>query len=193
MKLGPVRRALAAACVLPLLLAGCSEAQPTPEMPDPTTSSPTATETESGPIEPTLPPEAQGDGVEAAEAFVPFYLAIVDYSRQTMDVTHIRELSTPTCQGCIGLIDLIQKIKNNGGSVVGGDQTVRSVQAEERGVPGATGKAFRAVATVRTTDQEIAGSGVEGLDGNRPAETLKFGFVMLKNGKDWSVSEWDVL
>ena len=38
MKLGPVRRALAAACLLPLLLAGCSDAAPTPEIPDPTTS-----------------------------------------------------------------------------------------------------------------------------------------------------------
>lgn len=193
MKLGPVRRALAAVCVLPLLLAGCSDAAPTPEIPDPTTSSPSAGATETGPVEPTLPPEAEGDGVEAAEAFIPFYLATVDYSRQTMDADYIRELSAPTCRGCTGLADLIQKMRRNGGTVVGGDQTVRSVQAEQLGVPGSTGKLFRAVASVRTTDQEIKNSGVDGLDGLRPAETLKFGFVVLKNGQDWTVSEWDVL
>ena len=75
MNLGRVRRSLAAACVLPLLLAGCSEAEPTPQIPDPTaSSSPSAEETETGPVEPTLPPEAEGDGVEAAEAFVTLLL-----------------------------------------------------------------------------------------------------------------------
>lgn len=194
MKLGSVRRALAVACVLPLLLAGCSEAEPTPQVPDPAPSEPSsASATETGPVEPTLPPEAEGDGVEAAEAFVPYYLASVDHSRQTMDVSHIRRLSAPTCKGCSGLIDLLREIKGNGGRVVGGDQTVKSVEAEELGVPGASGKAFRAVASVRTTDQQIMGSGVDGLDGDRPAETLKFGFVIVKNGPDWRVTEWDVL
>ena len=78
-------------------------------------------------------------------------------------------------------------------AVVGGDQTVKTVDAEELRVPGASGKAFRAVASVRTTDQRIKNSGVDGLDGVRPAETLKFGLVVLKNGRDWTVSEWDVL
>lgn len=193
MNLGPVRRSLVAACALPLLLSACSEAEPTPQMPDPTPtkSSPSASET--GPVEPTLPPEAEGDSIEAVEAFVPFYLATVDYSRQTMNVSHIRDLSAPTCAGCSGLAELIQKVKDNGGTVVGGDQTVGAVQAEELRIPGATGKAFRAVARVRTTDQEITNSGVKGLDGVRPAETLKFGFVILKNGRAWTVSEWDVL
>lgn len=193
MNLGPVRRSLVVGCVLPLLLAACSDAEPTPQMlePTPTESSPSASAT--GPVEPTLPPEAEGDGVAAAKAFVPFYLATVDYSRQTMDVSHIRDLSAPTCGGCSGLADLIRKVKDNGGTVVGGDQTVEAVQAEELRIPGATGKAFRAVARVRTTDQEISDSGVKGLDGVRPAETLKFGFVILKNDRAWTVSEWEVL
>ncbi len=84
MNSGRVRRSLAVACVLPLLLAGCSDAEPTPQMPDPTaSSSPPAVETDTGPVEPTLPPEAEGDGNEAAEAFVAHYFAAIDYAQAT--------------------------------------------------------------------------------------------------------------
>lgn len=192
MKLGPVRRALAAACVLPLLLAGCSEAQPTPEMPDPTTSSPTATETESGPIEPTLPPEAQGDGVEAAEAFVTYYISVIDYAQESLRPAMMRQFSAQTCSACFGVIDLITKVERNGGGVDGGTHTIRSLEAEELGVPG-DNAAFRAVAAVRTTRQDITKSGVKGLDGTLPPQRLKYGFVLLRDQDGWRVSEWEVL
>ena len=112
MKLGPVRRALAAACVLPLLLAGCTEAEPTPEMPDPTTSSPTATETETGPVEPTLPPEAEGDGVEAAEAFVAHYFATsTTHRRQAIQIRFAswRSRRATHATGVSSIIDRIYK------------------------------------------------------------------------------------
>ena len=93
MNLGRVRRYLAVACMLPLLVAGCSEDEPVPRVPAPTAStSPAAEETPPGPVEPTLPPEAEGDGVEAAEAFIAHYFAVVDYSRATMNPTYIRDL-----------------------------------------------------------------------------------------------------
>ena len=194
MKLGPVRRTLAAACLLPLLLAGCSDASPTPDIPDPTTSSPSpsADVAEAGPVEPTLPPEAEGDGVEAAEAFVTFYISTIDYAQETMEPSLMRKFSAQTCSACFGVIDLITRVEGNGGRVKGGTHTVRSLQAEELGLPGKD-KAFRAVAAVRTTRQDITKSGVKDLDGTLPPQRLRYGFVLLQDQNGWRVSEWEIL
>ena len=192
-----VRRIALAALALPLLLAGCADDDPVPKIPD--ASTPTASVAETAdpgdpddPVEPTLPPEAEGKGNEAAEAFVRYYVAVVDFSRQTMEPERIRALSTAGCTGCEGLSQLIQKVNANGGRIAGGDQQIKEVRAEELGVPG-DDEAFRATATVRTTEQTIAGSGVEGLDGVRAPESLRYEFVVLRSGSQWRVSEWDVL
>lgn len=193
MSLSFVRRITIATLALPLLLGGCTDDDPAPKMPE--TSSPTSPTTETStaaPVEPTLPPEAEGKGPKAAEAFVRHYLAVVDYSRLMLDPSYLRKVSSPTCAGCNGLGDLLAKVAKNGGEITGGDQSLDDVQAEKLGLPG-DDEAYRATATVQTTEQTINGSGVDGLDGVRQPETLRYGFVLLRSGATWRVSEWDVL
>lgn len=187
-----VRRIAITALALALLLGGCADDEPTPQLPD--TSSPTspATATASEPVEPTLPPEAEGKGIKAAEAFVRHYISMVDFSRHTLNPRYMRSLSAPTCTGCNGLGDLLAEVARNEGKIAGGDQTIELVRAEALGLPG-DGEAYRATATVQTTEQKISGSGVDGLDGVRNPEKLRYGFVLLRNGVKWQVSEWDIL
>jgi hypothetical protein len=187
-----VRRVAVAALALPLLLGGCADDEPVPKLPDTNSPASPVTETSTAPVEPTLPPEAEGKGPKAAEAFVRHYLAVVDYSRLMLDPSYLREVSAPTCAGCNGLGDLLAEVAQNGGEISGGDQLLKEVRAEELGLPG-DDEAFRATATVQTTEQTINGSGVDGLDGVRKPETLQYGFVLLRSGSRWRVSEWDVL
>lgn len=192
MKLGPVRRALAVACLLPLLLAGCSDAEPTPQIPDPTTSSPSADETETGPVEPTLPPEAEGDGAEAAEAFVSYYFAMVDHARATGMTAPLREIALDSCGTCEGVIDVINQVSENKGTIAGGDQTVREMQLRQLGgVEGVS--TFRGTAQVDSTEQTIQGSGDSELDGIYPPGTLKVSVLVVKGKQGWRFAEWSVI
>ena len=177
MKLGPVRRALAAACVLPLLLAGCTEAEPTPEMPDPTTSSPTATETESGPVEPTLPPEAEGDDKEAAAAFVEHYYAYINYAQETGDVTGLRDLGLSSCKACTGVVQTLREIANAGGRITGGEN---SVDAHEAVPINQVGKVsyFGVTASISRTAQTVSGAGK--LDGDYAAGSSESRYVVVR-------------
>ncbi|WP_159083523.1 DUF6318 family protein [Nocardioides terrigena] len=190
MKLGPVRRALAAACVLPLVLAGCSDAAPTPEIPDPTTSSPSpsADETETGPVEPTLPPEAEGDGVEAAEAFVSHFYASVDYAQATGETEQLRSLSSKSCAACEGGAEIIERVYKQGGAITGGDHEVEAAQVTGTRRVGDAGSLYYLSVRVSRTDQTVTGS--KDLDGEYPAATQALRYELFSSKVGWQVSKW---
>lgn len=192
MKFGPVRRALAAACVLPLLLAGCSDAEPTPEIPDPTTPSPSAEETDTGPVEPTLPPEAEGDGVEAAEAFISYYFALVDHARATGQTAPLSKIALKSCSTCGGVVDVINQVSENQGNIQGGDQAVRDIQLRQLGGIKDV-RTFQGTAKVDSTEQAIEGSGDTDLDGIYPAGTLNVSVLVVKGKQGWRFAEWSVI
>lgn len=188
MKLGPVRRALAAACVLPLLLAGCSDAEPTPEIPDPTTSSPSAEETDTGPVEPTLPPEAEGDGRAAAAAFVEHYFEFINYAQSTGDTSGLRRLSLPSCEACNGGLDFIESIYERGGSNTGGEYTV--VSSEVTGRRQVTDKVSYYFLDVMAehTKQIVEGAG--DLDRTYEASTATWRYEVVTGPRGLRISQW---
>ena len=101
-----VRRALALALVVPLLLAGCSQDEPEPKMPDPPTSaepSPSPSESET--------PEA-----ESAEEFIRRWAAIEAEMENTGDTAAYRELSAD-CTACTDLAEIIEGWYEAGGFV----------------------------------------------------------------------------
>ena len=102
-----VRRALALALVVPLLLAGCSEDEPEPKMPDPPTTSsepaPSPTDTET--------PE-----VESAEDFIRRWAAIEAEMENTGDTAEYRKLSSE-CKACTDLAEIIEGWYEAGGYV----------------------------------------------------------------------------
>ena len=101
-----VRRALALALTVPLLFAGCSDdPEPTPDIPDPTTSSPTEEPTE------TETPE-----VESPEDFVRRWVKVGDKMQQTGEVRAFRRISR-NCQACAQVADQVESIYSAGGSI----------------------------------------------------------------------------
>lgn len=102
-----VRRAVALAAVVPLLLAGCSdEAEPTPKIPELTSSSPspTATATESE------TPEA-----ETAEDFIRRWVEAGDEMQVTGETAEYDAMS-PKCTPCQAFIANVEDVYGNGGS-----------------------------------------------------------------------------
>ena len=100
-----VRRALALAAVVPLLLAGCSDdPEPTPRMPDPTSSSPTPTPTESE------APEA-----ESAEDFIRRWVEAGDEMQVTGETADYASM-TPDCRPCQSFVTSVEDVYDAGGN-----------------------------------------------------------------------------
>ncbi|NYE35669.1 hypothetical protein F4692_000773 [Nocardioides cavernae] len=100
-----LRRAIALTFAVPLLLSGCTEEEPTPKLPDPTTSSPTPT-----------PEETETPEVESAEDFVRRWVEVGDEMQSTGDVAEFRRMSR-NCQACRGVADQVASIYEAGGSI----------------------------------------------------------------------------
>ena len=119
-----VRRALALTLVLPLLLAGCTEDEPTPKMPDPPTTpsstpSPTASET----------PEA-----ESAEDFIRRWVAAGDEMQVTGETAKY-DAMTPDCKACQAFVENVRTVYDAGGSAEFAGTTIVSITRMEEKPP----------------------------------------------------------
>ena len=184
-----VRRIAIAALALPLLLAGCADDEPVPKV-EPSTPAPSVTETveTNEPVEPTLPPEAEGKGRKAAEAFVRHYWATVDYAQGVSNTEALRSLATEECDACRAGADVIDLIYRQGGTIVGGAHTVDDSEVTgRRGIPG-EGALYYANIRVSHTQQVIEGT--EKLDGDYAAGSDDLRFVVIRDSKGWQVLRW---
>ena len=102
-----VRRALALALVVPLLLAGCSEDEPEPKMPD---SSPTSSEPSPSPT------ETETAEAESAEDFIRRWQAAA-LSAQSKGVTTEYRALGPKCRPCNEFADQVDAIYADGGTI----------------------------------------------------------------------------
>ena len=153
-----VRRTLALTFAVPLLLAGCSdEAQPTPKMPDPTTSSSTPS-----------PTESETAQAESAEDFIRRWVDVNTKMQNTGDIEEYAELSSK-CRPCRQTADRIQAIYANGGYVRTEGWRVQKVIDRS----GATGGPIfdLQIESSPTTYKERADS---------PAKTLSGGAIVMR-------------
>ena len=175
------------------LLSGCGggtpAAEPTPKMPPASSSSPTEGSTPDEPVEPTPPPEMNGTGVKAAEAFVEYYFALWDYALLDGDTATMEEVAFKTCQPCAAVAGAISDTHENGGSVEGGTHVVRDVKLSERtGVDGI--RLYAGNALVDVTAQVIDRSGLKGLDGSYAEGSDTYQLVVIHDKRGWHMSEW---
>lgn len=99
-----VRRALALALSVPLLLAGCSDdPEPTPKMPDPTTTSSTPTPTETETAE-----------AERAEEFIRRWVEAGDEMQVTGETEDYSSM-TPDCRPCQAFVGNVEEVYADGG------------------------------------------------------------------------------
>jgi hypothetical protein len=170
-----VRRALAIALAVPVLLAGCSEEpEPTPKIPEPTSSSSTPTPTESE------TPEA-----ESPEDFVRRWVKAGDDMQVTGETAEYESLVDGSCMACASFLKSVQDVYDNGGSVEFGGSKINSVERRERKPP-----TFALTKTLpRTVIRREEGADPEVLPSGRT--TL---LVILKSKADgWAVSYYGIL
>ncbi len=186
-----VRRFALASVALPLLLAGCNN-EPVPKLPDAAASTPTTSMSQTPepaePAEPTLPPEAEGKGRKAAEAFVRYYYDTVNYAQATGDTTLLRSIGSPGCTACTAGADAIDAIYRQGGTIIGGEDTVNRAKATGmRTFPGA-GAVYYLKVQVSNSDQTVSGSNK--LDGEYPAARVHLQFEVTQADNGHSISQW---
>jgi Family of unknown function (DUF6318) len=111
-----VGRALAFLVTGVLALSACNGSpEPTVRTPSPKPSATTPTASAS----PTPPTPSESPGEAADQAFVRHYFALVDFARKTGDVEPMLEVSSPECQSCQGVADVIRGIFTAGGQYEG--------------------------------------------------------------------------
>lgn len=146
------------------------------------TTSPTEpTTTPTGPVEPTLPAAAEAGTKAGAEAFVGFYWAVVNYATKTGDVRLLKQLDQPSCEGCAGGIEWVERVYARGGHVIGGDYEVTRLRAIRS--PGGT---WSVVTDTTIENQRVVGAG--GLNKLYPGGRGKWLVAVNRVNNAWSVS-----
>lgn len=164
-----LRRVLALSLAVPLLLAGCTEEEPTPDIPDPTTSSATPT-----------PEETETAEAESAEEFIRRWQAAALAAQNEGRTDGYRAMG-PRCKPCGDFADQVEQIYADGGSVR--LEGLRVVSVESAG--GAD--QFRLTRVLgRTTVLDETGQEQQSFDGGR--EVLNV-FLAKANG-EWRVKNF---
>lgn len=110
-------------------LASCSDnPAPEPLASDTPSATATATATPSPTGAPALPPEARGTTRKSAVAFVRHWVDTLNYSADTLDTKHLRELSAPNCDGCTTAVEIIEDLRRDGGRFIEHEWTLQEMQ-----------------------------------------------------------------
>lgn len=125
----PVRRALAAAVAGLALLASCSD---NPE-PAPLEVSGSPSASPSADAAPEMPEEARENTPEGAEAFVRYWVEVLNAAGAEGDVKALHKLSLRSCDTCTGIADGIARVYADGGSIEGEGWSIESASV----LPGA--------------------------------------------------------
>ncbi|WP_036491472.1 DUF6318 family protein [Nocardioides sp. CF8] len=105
-----VRRIALATVALPLLLGSCADDPPVPQMPE--TSSPTSEPTET---ESTSAPEPWDEQTEdGAVAFAEHWIDLLNDARLSSATEPVAAASTPECDSCSNIIDIIDQWQSDG-------------------------------------------------------------------------------
>ncbi|MDQ3326442.1 MAG: DUF6318 family protein [Actinomycetota bacterium] len=187
-------RSFAVALVVALLVSGCSsesgdsdeQAADQPSASQATKSQPDTSRKTEGkdpkPSAPTLPGEAKGDSVKAAEAFVEHYIELLNYSLMTGETRELNDTSLGNCSGCRDYVRFIRKIYDSGGFY----KTQEWMDVDVR--PGSRGESiiFTVSAIAPRVTYRMAGSGKV-----KRAQKQAFDFAMgvREVGGRWRASD----
>ena len=187
------RTAFTALSILSMLAVGaCSGDDPEPKIadPSPTSSLPTSPSTTaaSSPVEPTMPPGAQGTDAAAAEAFVKFYWEMVNYAQATGDLSGLKSLASEACAACRAGTDYLDRVFGSDGIIEGG---VASVRVTSSGFirDGADSDAV-VVFDVRTTRQTVDYPGTRD-DEVFPGGKTRLTAILDPEPGGWLMQSWD--
>lgn len=187
-----MRRLLLPALLATLVLAGCSgDDDPEPKI-APSDSSSAASTTApppspTGPVEPTLPPEAAGDDAAAAEAFARHFWATVNYAQVSGDTSTLAALGDVDCAACAGGIEEVERVHLAGGSMTGGTIDVRSVASQAISSGPSTGFAVTLEVDVSPQTVTVPGEKAKRYTGGPGT----FQMIIERQDAGWIVERWD--
>ncbi|MFT4298086.1 MAG: DUF6318 family protein [Aeromicrobium sp.] len=152
-------------------LAACSS-EPRPIEPEPSASA--------TPAVPVVPDAAGENTPEGAEAFLHYYIEVINYASHTGDTGPLQQASTPDCTGCQDYIKKFDERAERGGTIVNGDWHVATAEQSTYGIDQAW------VATIHLAAgsvQESADSEFEEFSASDEVVTLIAGF----NDSQWQM------
>lgn len=141
-----------------------------------------------GPVEPTMPVEAEEATKAGAEAFVGYYIDLINYAQKTGDVGPLRRHTLDSCVPCEGGIQLVTNVYARGGRFKGGEYVTLDSKARTN-VDGVQG--WFVDTRVRTKAQIVEGAG--DLDKTYPGGTSLYRFKLDRAGDSWLLADWDTL
>jgi hypothetical protein len=181
------------ALLLAVVVSGCEEDEPstspTPSSSpsEPESSSPSEpTTTDTGPVEPTLPAEAESETQRGVTEFVGYYFDVINYATSTGDTDLLSTLDQPSCNGCHGGIDFVERVYRNGGRIIGG--TYELLRLEPVRSPSGH---WTVVARTHLDDQRVVGAGK--LNEAYPGGRAKWIVGVARVRDAWSVTTLDIL
>ena len=147
------RLAIALGLVLPALAFGACSGEPEPKFAPSESASPASRDSpaSTGDAEPALPAKAQENNGAGAEAFVRYFIEVLNYAQRTGDTARLQRVSAPRCAACEGYAEEIDKTYAAGGHVKGGVLTIGDL----RELPRDYGADWGAYGRGRATPQTI--------------------------------------
>ena len=182
--------AIAVTAATALSLTACSgEAAETAATPSPsptarTTPSPTATASPT-PSVPTLPPEAEGKGKAAAEAFARYYIDTVSLALTSFETDRMVELASTECFDCNAIAETLERIESDGGDYRGGEWTISTVKMRSL----SAGR-FEALVAVDVQPHEVKVSDSDEYTQYKGGSELKV-LQLQRNSGAWRVERLD--
>jgi hypothetical protein len=150
------RAVVTALSVIPVLLvAGCTDDDPKPKFePSPSSEAPTSPSTTTGTATPAMPVAAQQQSDVGAEAFVRYWIEVVNFSQRTGETSGLVGLNDVRCSGCRGIVKAIDSAYRSGGHIEGGDITAGRL----RKLPLDFGAEWAAYAKAKAGPQIVVGA-----------------------------------
>ncbi|GAA1532275.1 DUF6318 family protein [Kribbella lupini] len=188
-----------AACLLTTALAACSNSSPEagrPETgPPPSTGSPdrpssaTPSASATAPSKPpSRPTPASGASLAAGEAFIAYYVSLLNYSYATGDPKPFMAESDQGCLGCKALAGYVQKVNAQNGGLTG--DYVDKLQAVKEIYRGEAGK-LGGSATLKSGDfVERASPSASPVPKKSATGTMEF--TLSPSGGNWVMFEMQI-
>jgi hypothetical protein len=147
------RLAIAVGSVALAVLVGACSGEPKPKFAPAESSVPSVIESSSPAAQttPALPTKARRNTPAGAEAFVRYFIEVLNYAQKTGDTARLHQASTSRCAACEGYVEAIESTYSTGGRVKGGALTVGRL----RELPRDYGADWGAYGRGRATPQTI--------------------------------------
>jgi hypothetical protein len=187
------------ACLLATALTACADGSPEAGRPD-TTSPPSTTSPDTPPsatpsptvgapsAAPSRPAPASGSSLAAGEAFIAYYVNLLNYSYATGDPKPFMAESDQGCLGCKALAGYVQKVNARNGGLTG--DFVDKLQAVKEIYRGEAGK-LGGSATLKSGDfVERASPSASPVPKKSATGTLEF--TLSPSGGNWVMFEMQI-